>query len=437
MPGPANSLNINEQGVQYFDGVSVFTGIDGSTSGDILTSNGTGVAPSFKTPSSSGIVTINGDTGSVTGSVITIKAGEAATTTCTFNGSGTTLQFNVTDSNGNTIIGAQSTGSVITGTVNTGIGDNVLNGLTSGVNNVACGSACMYSLTTGIQNSSLGNNSMAAMINGNYNVGIGYRNLYNLLSGTQNCCLGYQAGYYLNGSESNNIYINHSGLGQIGVSNQMIIGQGTGTGPGQLSKAFICGINGNTTANPVFVTVDTVTQQLGTSAGPTGPGSKVLLQAQTVSGVAAVNFTTGFGGYSYYYLEGYSILGSSSFTNTGILQLSVNAGSTYISTGNTTAVGFTSSGGNAGGQASTLQVINNNSTDATAPSTFWCNLYNLDSNTLQKTINGKQTNYLDTVGILNASFSGLTSTTATVNGLRFLMSDASTFSGTFRLFGVV
>jgi hypothetical protein len=48
MVGPANSLNITQQGTVYFNGVSVFTGIDGSTTGKVLTSNGTGVAPSFQ-----------------------------------------------------------------------------------------------------------------------------------------------------------------------------------------------------------------------------------------------------------------------------------------------------------------------------------------------------------------------------------------------------
>lgn len=43
-----NSSDIKHQGVQYFNGTGTFSGIDGSTAGKVLTSNGTGVAPSFQ-----------------------------------------------------------------------------------------------------------------------------------------------------------------------------------------------------------------------------------------------------------------------------------------------------------------------------------------------------------------------------------------------------
>lgn len=46
--GTGNALNLGQQGVTYFDGTSVFTGVDGNTAGFTLTSNGPGVAPSFQ-----------------------------------------------------------------------------------------------------------------------------------------------------------------------------------------------------------------------------------------------------------------------------------------------------------------------------------------------------------------------------------------------------
>jgi len=52
-----NSDNITAQGVAYYNGTGSFSGIDGSTSGKLLTSNGTGVAPSFQT--FSGTFTVN------------------------------------------------------------------------------------------------------------------------------------------------------------------------------------------------------------------------------------------------------------------------------------------------------------------------------------------------------------------------------------------
>ncbi len=46
-----NALNLNTQGVPYYNGTGTFTGLDGSTSGKVLTSNGTGAAPSFQAAS--------------------------------------------------------------------------------------------------------------------------------------------------------------------------------------------------------------------------------------------------------------------------------------------------------------------------------------------------------------------------------------------------
>jgi hypothetical protein len=46
-----NAVNAKQQGTQYLSTVGAWTGIDGSAAGDVLTSNGTGVAPSFQTAS--------------------------------------------------------------------------------------------------------------------------------------------------------------------------------------------------------------------------------------------------------------------------------------------------------------------------------------------------------------------------------------------------
>lgn len=71
----ANSVNASQEGVQYLSTGGAWSGLDGSTGGFVLTSNGTGVAPSFQANSgSSGIAVINGDTGSITGTTVTIYA---------------------------------------------------------------------------------------------------------------------------------------------------------------------------------------------------------------------------------------------------------------------------------------------------------------------------------------------------------------------------
>ena len=52
-----NAINLQDQGVTYYDGVGDFSGLDGITANYVLTSNGTGVAPSFQTASASGAIT--------------------------------------------------------------------------------------------------------------------------------------------------------------------------------------------------------------------------------------------------------------------------------------------------------------------------------------------------------------------------------------------
>lgn len=53
-----NAINLKDQGTVYYNGTGTFTGIDGSTATRVLTSNGTGVAPSFQALSTGS--TLNG-----------------------------------------------------------------------------------------------------------------------------------------------------------------------------------------------------------------------------------------------------------------------------------------------------------------------------------------------------------------------------------------
>lgn len=49
-----NAIDLNSQGSVYYNGTGTFSGIDASTSGFVLTSNGTGVAPSFQAAAAAG-----------------------------------------------------------------------------------------------------------------------------------------------------------------------------------------------------------------------------------------------------------------------------------------------------------------------------------------------------------------------------------------------
>jgi hypothetical protein len=54
MTTTGNSPYIDAEGVVYYNGTGTFSGLDGGTAGNILTSNGTGIAPSFQAAASSG-----------------------------------------------------------------------------------------------------------------------------------------------------------------------------------------------------------------------------------------------------------------------------------------------------------------------------------------------------------------------------------------------
>lgn len=63
-----NAVDAKQQGTQYLSTVGAWSGIDGGTAGNVLVSNGTGIAPSFQVVGASGaFTTINVQTFSVTG----------------------------------------------------------------------------------------------------------------------------------------------------------------------------------------------------------------------------------------------------------------------------------------------------------------------------------------------------------------------------------
>lgn len=190
-----------------------------------------------------GIVTIDGDSGSITGSTVTIKAAGSGSSV-KFTNSGTTSTFGVTDANDNVIIGGSAGNATISGTANTGLGFASLFALTSGIDNMA----------------------------------IGYASLDGLLTGGSNIAIGANAGTSYTGAESSNILFNTDGV--VGESHVLRIGSTTGTGASQLSKAFISGINGVTSSNPLMVTINSSTDQLGVVA--TGNNGVLITSASGV-----------------------------------------------------------------------------------------------------------------------------------------------------------
>ena len=265
-----------------------------------------------------GITTINGDTGSVTGSTVSIKSASTAGSSVSFSGSGTTLSLNTSDSSDNTFIGlgAGNATAVANGAAsNACLGWHALTSITSGGANAGIGLQALASCTTGGGNMAVGQNALAFLTAGNYNIGIGN-----------------EAGFNYTGAESYNIIFNNGPTDPsvLGESNTLRIGNGTGTGSGQLNAAYICGINGNTVSNTMMVTIDSSTDQLGSQTLPSA-GSLILIQTQTIpsgSPVAEIDFTTGItSSYNNYFLtfDNIVIPAATGLANL-VLQVSANGG---------------------------------------------------------------------------------------------------------------
>lgn len=87
-----NAIDLQQQGVTYYDGAGNFTGVDGSTSGFVMTSNGTGTAPSFQATSAPTPLNFDTDSGTAVPILNTIIiSGTAGITTAASAGNMVTI----------------------------------------------------------------------------------------------------------------------------------------------------------------------------------------------------------------------------------------------------------------------------------------------------------------------------------------------------------
>ncbi len=231
----------------------------------------------------SGITSVPTDSGTATpaAGVLNIVAGTATQnsgTTVSFSGSGNTVTLNVSDTNANTLMGFEcGNGVLTTGTSNTGIGFQALTVVTSGNFNTALGGGVLQSLTTGSENTVVG------AVAGD-----------SLLTGVGNTLLGAISGSAYAGSESYNICLGYATVGIIGESHTLRIGLSTGSGVGQLNRAFISGIDGVNVGSVATVVTESG-NQLGTAVITAGTGISVTPGANTITiattGVVTLTYT--------------------------------------------------------------------------------------------------------------------------------------------------
>lgn len=99
------------------------------TSGQVLTSNGAAMLPTWQNASGGGIVTLDGNSGSATGSTVTVETA-ASSGSLNFSGAAATLTLNIVDGSGNVALGSGAAGASTNGVA---IGTSAANGGANGV----------------------------------------------------------------------------------------------------------------------------------------------------------------------------------------------------------------------------------------------------------------------------------------------------------------
>lgn len=206
--------------VQIGNATGSLTSVALGTAGQVLTSNGAGVAPTFQAAAGGGITTIAGDTGSTMGPVVTFDGNGNAGASVLFIVTGTTVSLDVTDTADNVFIGQNSGAALGAGTTagNTALGSGTLQAID--VNNNQGFNTCVGFFA--------GN----GIVLGNANTFVGY-NAAGLVEGDNNTFIGNQAGSFGDDDLDNNTCVgSNAGSALVaGSINNVSLGFGALVGP--------------------------------------------------------------------------------------------------------------------------------------------------------------------------------------------------------------
>jgi hypothetical protein len=271
-------------------------GIGGATygtAGQVLTSGGSGAAPTWSTPS-----------------------GSAATPTALG-----TVYGKMTNAGGTPYLTAlgYNAGVLVTGTDNTAVGLEALSATIGGSSNVAVGNYTLQANVSGVQNTAVGYSALNNN-SGDYNVAVGYTALQNKPGGNSNVAMGYAALRNLTGGNSNTaigdaaaqlgsatftgiVAIGYRALRNNTASSSVAVGQsallnatsGLNTGVGSSAGSTITTGSGNVClGDSTQTSVATATNQIVIGTGVTGQGNSYITMGSSTAKVYnnyAVNAT--------------------------------------------------------------------------------------------------------------------------------------------------
>ena len=177
------------------------SGANYGLSGQVLTSGGSGAAPTWTTVGGGGgspaTPTVSGTVYGTTSGSSNVGIGFAALVSITSGTGNTAIGYNagddITSGTQNTIVGYGAYGGVSTASYNSAFGYQALAINTSGSQNAAFGWLALQKNTTGGGNVSLGAYSMHENASGTGNTAIGFEALGTVTNSTNDVAIGYQA----------------------------------------------------------------------------------------------------------------------------------------------------------------------------------------------------------------------------------------------------
>jgi len=202
-------------------------GVNGAnygTSGEVLTSQGAGVAPAWGTVSAGS--SLSGATDDVTpfNTFLGAEAGVSITTGLSNVGVGYSALSGNTSGLYNVAVGYAALSVNTTGRDDAAVGYEALLSNISGLGNVAVGYSALRANTIGDENVAIGRNSLRVSTTGNKNVAVGEASLNSILTGRQNTAIGTETGTTLTAG-NNNVLVGFSAQpSAASVSNEFTLG---------------------------------------------------------------------------------------------------------------------------------------------------------------------------------------------------------------------
>jgi len=239
-----NPAGTNGQ-VQTNDG-GTFGAISEGSSGQVLTSNGAGSAPTFQAAPAGGIAAVVDDTTPQLGGNLDLNnQGISGQGTINVTGGSLLLKSNAPSGTNNGPIIGSNTANGVSGFGNMALGTNAGRDFGNCTGNIAVGTGTLLRTTTGGNNVGVGREALRQNTTASSNTGVGYQALDNTTS-NGNTAVGASAGSTLTNGQNNTLLGASAQPSSATVSNEVTIGNSN------VTSLRIPGLQSGASANDVL-----------------------------------------------------------------------------------------------------------------------------------------------------------------------------------------